>query len=204
MTKIDKLTSYYRFHAPLYDATRWAFLFGRSKINEWISQKLPDAVIEIGCGTGKNLEQIHYLSKDKKCIDLRGVELSESMINKTGKHLNSISNISITQGTYNQDFFRNPKEALLFSYSFTMMNISAEVFAEILAKDVKPGGFLALVDFLDSPSLFFREWMAINHVDFSPNLLDALQRYFDFELCEINNAYLGMWSYVILGAIRKE
>lgn len=203
MTKVDKLSSYYRFHAPVYDATRWTFLFGRSKINQWMAQKQPDSLCEIGCGTGKNLEQIHSYSKRSKEIDLHGVELSESMIKQAQKRLSELSNISVTQAAYHQDYFEKPKEALLFSYSFTMMDFSAVEFAEMVAKDIKPGGYLALVDFFDSPSLLFREWMSTNHVTFHPHLIDILEPYFDFELCEINKAYLGMWSYVVLGGVRK-
>lgn len=203
MTKVDKLSTYYRFHAPVYDATRWTFLFGRSKINQWISQKQPDTLFEIGCGTGKNLEQIQDLSKNNKEIELHGVELSESMIKQARKRLSNISNITVTQSAYHRDYFEEPQNALLFSYCFTMMNFTAEAFAEMVAKDIKPGGYLALVDFFDSSSLFFREWMSKNHVTFYPNLIDVLEPYFDFELCEVNKAYLGMWSYVVLGGVRK-
>ena len=50
------LTRYYRWHAPLYDATRWSFLFGRAALIRGIAlHRRPRRILEVGCGTGANL-----------------------------------------------------------------------------------------------------------------------------------------------------
>ena len=47
------LTRYYRWHAPLYDATRWSFLFGRAALIRGIAlHRRPRRILEVGCGTG--------------------------------------------------------------------------------------------------------------------------------------------------------
>lgn len=51
------LSRYYRWHARLYDATRWSFLFGRAALIRSIAgfRAPPRHILEIGCGTGSNL-----------------------------------------------------------------------------------------------------------------------------------------------------
>lgn len=51
------LTAYYRWHARIYDLTRWAFLFGRSQLIHKAAYRVvqPARILEVGCGTGRNL-----------------------------------------------------------------------------------------------------------------------------------------------------
>lgn len=57
---MEQLERYYRFHATIYDATRWLFLFGREGIIREIRARLPEdgEIVEIGCGTGRNLARL--------------------------------------------------------------------------------------------------------------------------------------------------
>ena len=53
------LDRYYRWHAHFYDATRWAFLFGRKALIRLAAKQLqPRRILEVGCGTGKNLAEL--------------------------------------------------------------------------------------------------------------------------------------------------
>ena len=50
------LERYYQFHSRIYDATRWSFLFGREEVLlRAASVTTPKRILEVGCGTGRNL-----------------------------------------------------------------------------------------------------------------------------------------------------
>ncbi len=53
------LEKYYRFHSRIYDATRWLFLFGRDRLIKTAALfTRPRRILEVGCGTGKNLVRL--------------------------------------------------------------------------------------------------------------------------------------------------
>ena len=73
------LPGYYRFHARIYDATRWSFLFGRDRLINLAAETVardglerPARVAEIGCGTGRNLLA---LSRALPGASITGVDL---------------------------------------------------------------------------------------------------------------------------------
>ncbi len=82
----DALRRYYRLHAPLYDATRWSFLFGRTGLVTLSRQRQPGVrrILEIGCGTGKNLESIARAFPE---AEIRGLDLSAEMLEQAGKRV---------------------------------------------------------------------------------------------------------------------
>ena len=72
------LTRYYRWHARLYDATRWSFLFGRTALIRAIAaDSQPRRILEIGCGTGSNLLYLHRQFPDAA---ITGLDLSADML----------------------------------------------------------------------------------------------------------------------------
>ena len=54
----ETMSGYYAWQSRIYDATRWAFLFGRNAVLDTLQLKPGGTVVEIGCGTGHNLEGI--------------------------------------------------------------------------------------------------------------------------------------------------
>ncbi|MBI2966427.1 MAG: class I SAM-dependent methyltransferase [Bacteroidetes bacterium] len=79
-TVSDKVKSYYRYHALIYDATRWLFLFNRKKAIEKLSIQPSDTVLDFGCGTGLNFKYIMQRSKN-----LTGIDFSNDMLDKAKK-----------------------------------------------------------------------------------------------------------------------
>src|SRR4051812_29192202 len=73
------IEGYYRLHAQIYDATRWSFLFGRNAILTRArgAQPRPTRILEVGCGTGRNLRQLARLFPRAQ---LTGVDLSAAML----------------------------------------------------------------------------------------------------------------------------
>jgi S-adenosylmethionine-diacylgycerolhomoserine-N-methlytransferase len=73
-TAVEK---YYRFHSRIYDATRWSFLFGRTAIIKKFAGTAPRNILEVGCGTGRNLVE---LARRFPQAQVTGVDLSATML----------------------------------------------------------------------------------------------------------------------------
>ncbi|MEE9264757.1 MAG: class I SAM-dependent methyltransferase [Vicinamibacteria bacterium] len=82
---VNHVERYYRLHARFYDATRWAFLFGREELLRQVAHRLtPQRVLEVGCGTGRNLPRLTELYPE---ANLTGVDLSPDMLAKAERTL---------------------------------------------------------------------------------------------------------------------
>lgn len=188
------LRRYYRLHAPLYDLTRWAFLFGRRGLCALIAARRPASVLEIGCGTGRNLDQLARLLPDSRLV---GADLSADMLTQARRRLAAHGErLTLWEG----DFARMPAadghDVVLLSYVLTMTHPHTEALLAAAWKQVAPGGVLAIVDFHDSPLRPFRSWMAVNHVRMQGEL-PAYVRDLGGEV-ELKRycAFGGLWRYV--------
>lgn len=189
-----KLQRYYKFHSGIYDATRWSFLFGRQKLL-WELPELPPRprILEIGCGTGKNIQILEYLYPDATIV---GIDLSEDMLKKARLKSECSKRVSLINCRYGAD--KQDLEAfdlVLLSYSLTMIGDQIEKILQQIHEDLKPTGFIAAVDFHNTPFNWFRRWMAANHVEINGTLLSLLLKYFEEEKYSIQKAYLGFWKY---------
>ena len=81
----DDLTDSYRWHARIYDLTRWVFLFGRREIIRQAACRMtrPARILEIGCGTGRNLVE---LAERFPAASVTGLDLSGMRAN-VAKHM---------------------------------------------------------------------------------------------------------------------
>ena len=188
---------YYRFHAGIYDATRWSFLFGRTELIQRVASRFaPSHILEVGCGTGKNLVRLCQQLSQARVV---GLDISEDMLRRARKSLNAYRNrAEFLQRPYDQPLKVNPAfDLILFSYSLSMMPKDWENAIDSVRQDVKPGGLIAVVDFHDSCSSGFKRWMGVNHVRMDGHLLPRLQSSFRPIQLEINPAYAGWWSYFL-------
>lgn len=185
---------YYQLHAPIYDLTRWSFLFGRESLLDIIPD-LPSqpTILEIGCGTGKNIQRMEYHFPDAKII---GLDLSPEMLDKADQRLQRSKQVELKLERYNADSFDyNSFDLILLSYSLTMFGDQTDMIFNPILEDLKPNGYIAVVDFNTSPFNWFRRWMEFNHVNFSGHLLPLLRKYFHPADIKIKKAYLGLWTY---------
>lgn len=195
----DAMRGYYRFHALIYDLTRWTFLFGRKPL----IHKLPfsgDAspnILEVGCGTGYNLRELHrYFPK----AHLTGLDVSADMLRQAQKRFKGYSEqVSWVNKPYlpEDDTFKGKPDAILFSYSLTMINPQWKDLLHKAKEDLKPGGIIGVVDFHNSPYAWFKAHMANNHVKMEGHLLPVLEELFEVEERHVNDAYLGIWQYLL-------
>lgn len=191
---INKVERYYKYHSRIYDATRWGFLFGR----KLLLSELPDLpvnprILEVGCGTGKNIEILEYLFPDAKIF---GIDLSTDMLEIARIKAAKTNRIILINSRYGSNELElKPFDLVLLSYSLTMTGSSTESVLQRVLEDLKPNGKIAVVDFHNSPFQWFRRWMGRNHVNMNGQLLPLLNKYFTAEDISISKAYLGLWQY---------
>jgi S-adenosylmethionine-diacylgycerolhomoserine-N-methlytransferase len=185
------MRSYYRWHARIYDATRWAFLFGRTTLLKElpINDLAEKNLLEIGCGTGHNLR---WLAQNRPSWGLTGVDVSPDMLAQAAK---AAPRAALVERAYGSADWRPspPPDFVLFSYALTMFNPGWEAAVERAWADLPLGGRIAVVDFHDTPSGAFRWWMGQNHVRMEGHLLPFLQARFRTESLAVRPAWLGLW-----------
>jgi S-adenosylmethionine-diacylgycerolhomoserine-N-methlytransferase len=193
------MTNYYRWHAKIYDATRWTFLFGRQWLLDFLPFERVDrvTVVEVGCGTGFNLRGLARRYPKAKLV---GIDIAQPMLDIAEKECKNIFNSlifkKISYGTEGYLPVEHPN-ALLFSYCLTMVNPDWEKLVLQAQSDLKEGGYIAVVDFQETPFSLFRRWMRFNHVRMEAHVLPFLQAHFTTFKVEKRRAYFGLWTYFL-------
>ncbi len=193
--EVDPVVRYYRWHARLYDATRWSFLFGRQAlVRDMAAFCQPRRILEVGCGTGGNLVKLHKLFPR---ASLCGVDISPHMLRVAGRKLRS-RNVSpeLLRQPYRHPLSpRNPFDLIVFSYCLSMINPGWEQALQAASRDLGADGWIAVVDFHASASARFKKWMALNHVRLEEHLLPSLEAHFQPRAVTVTPTYRGLWSY---------
>ena len=199
------LEKYYALHAHIYDATRWAFLFGRSAILEVARSAAPAPlrILEVGCGTGRNLIQLARLFPHAQ---LTGVDLSAAMLNVARRKTACYGpRISLKAQSYHAPLGRTGGyDLVLCSYALSMFNPGFEAAIASARADLKHNGHFALVDFHASRWPWFTRWMQINHVRMDGQLLPLLRENFTPVIDQIRPAYGGVWDYGLFVGRKKD
>ncbi len=191
------LERYYRVHAGFYDLTRWSFLLGREALVQRVAACLvPKAVLEVGCGTGRNLGRLGRRFPQAR---LWGVDLSADMLAVARKKLQDLApRLTLIRSAYDRPVGEEPSfDLVVFSYALSMFNPGWEEALAAADWDLLPGGLLAVVDFHDSPFPAFKSWMGLNHVRLDGHLLPGLKARFPLLEAAVHFAYGGLWSYFL-------
>lgn len=196
--QVDHMRSYYAFQAKIYDLTRWTFLYGRKTI----LQKLPfdkDAsidILEVGCGTGVNMVELAKIYPNAR---ITGLDVSGDMLTQASKNLKSYEDrITLVEKPYGgSDEYNGKFDLILFSYSLTMINPQYVDLIHQSKKDIKEGGYVAVVDFHKANFGFYRDFMKGNHVKLEGQVLPVLLENFEPVLCKINTGLVGVWNYLM-------
>ncbi|MEO1078576.1 MAG: methyltransferase domain-containing protein [Pseudomonadota bacterium] len=201
----DNTNAYYRFHARIYDLTRWTFLFGRRALVAHIAERQPRRVLEIGCGTGKNLIELKKRIPDAQCV---GVDASADML-RIARGKAGALNIRWIEGMYPSSEVDAALESMgkpdviLFSYALSMFNPGYDTCLETAHRAIAPDGVVCVVDFHNSPFAWFRRWMAMNHVRMESQLLEAMLQLGELSHYREKRGLLGIWRYnMMMGAPR--
>ncbi len=164
----------YRYQRHIYDATRKYYLLGRDQMIKNLCPPKDGSVLEIGCGTGRNLVAVGQAYKDAK---LYGFDISAEMLasarNSTSKWLPG-RKVKLALGDATRFdpmelFGRSTFDRVFISYSLSMIP-GWENALERAFRALAPGGQLHIVDFGNQqglPSLFrivLQKWLALFHV----------------------------------------
>ncbi len=164
----------YRYQRYIYDLTRKYYLLGRDKLIHDLKPGAGDAVLEIGCGTGRNLIKVAKRYPDARCF---GVDISREMLTTAEtsiKRRRLEGCISLFRGDATNfdgaSLIGQPTfERILISYSLSMIP-SWRTTMERAVRSLAPGGRLLIVDFgeLEGWPPWFRrsllKWLSLFHV----------------------------------------
>ncbi|MFZ4763418.1 MAG: class I SAM-dependent methyltransferase [Roseimicrobium sp.] len=195
--KASNIERYYRFHSMIYDATRWTFLFGRNTILDLVARHgQPKHILEIGCGTGRNLTALARRFPEAR---LTGLDLSEAMLDLARRKSAALGDrITFVQQRYDAPLSTTPQyDLVLCSYALTMFNPGWDVAIDCAAQDLIPGGLLAIVDFHDSATPAFKRWMGVNHVRMDAHIRPQVQNVTQPLEDHVRQAYGGLWQYML-------
>lgn len=164
----------YRFQRHIYDATRKFYLLGRDGLIADLKPPPSGAVLEIGCGTGRNLIKIARRYPHARCY---GLDVSEEMLRTAREQVAkaglseriTLAQADATSFDPQALFGRAGFERVVISYALSMIPPWREALAQAM-RVVTPGGALHIVDFGDQAHLpgpfkaLLNRWLALFHV----------------------------------------
>ena len=186
MATTEEMDRMYHWTRHVYDFSRKYYLLGRDRLLREMELHPDDRVVEIGCGTARNLIKLARMRPDVRCF---GVDVSTEMLaTATAKVKSRRLQNRITlalcfaeQLDYAKTFQLDaPFDAAFFSYSLSMIPTFKEAIDAALA-NVKRGGAIYVVDFWDQgewPRWFrfvLKGWLDLFHVHYRPELLEYLR-----------------------------
>ena len=174
----------YRYQRYIYDFTRKYYLFGRDTLIRELNPPPGASVLEVGCGTGRNLAVLGELYPGAR---LFGLDISAEMLatakaklrrqNRADAVLRVADATNFTAASFDQEGF----DRIVISYALSMVpEWEKAVDAAIAA--LKPGGSLHIVDFGQQegwPAGFRRllqSWLGRFHVTPRESLFDAMRK----------------------------
>ncbi|MDQ0394662.1 class I SAM-dependent methyltransferase [Labrys monachus] len=162
----------YRYQRHIYDLTRKYYLLGRDRLIASIKPGKDDAILEIGCGTGRNLVAV---ARRYPQSPLYGFDISTAMLETARRSLarRGLARIALAQADATRfeagEIGRPGFERIYISYTLSMIPDWRAVLERAVA-GLTPGGRLLIVDFGQQerlPAWFKRllfAWLARYHV----------------------------------------
>jgi S-adenosylmethionine-diacylgycerolhomoserine-N-methlytransferase len=164
----------YRRQRHIYDASRKFYLLGRDELIAGLSPPRGGSVLEIGCGTGRNLVKLARAYPGLRCC---GLDVSAEMLGTAGASLRRAGlagRIQLAQADATSFdpmalFGRAAFDRIVISYALSMIPPWREALAQA-ACCLAPSGSLHIVDFGDQAGLpgpfrlVLNRWLALFHV----------------------------------------
>jgi S-adenosylmethionine-diacylgycerolhomoserine-N-methlytransferase len=182
----QKMNRMYRWTRHVYDSTRRYYLLGRDRMLAQIADRPAGAVLEVGCGTARNLR---VLDDQAPHHTLYGLDASLAMLATAREKLERAGctgRVTLAQGLAQElrpkDQFGvdGPFDVIFFSYVLSMIPAWDAALAAALSH-LAPNGRLYIVDFWDQAGLppavgtALRTWLGLFDVEPRPDLLRTLR-----------------------------
>ena len=200
----------YRRQRHVYDLSRKYYLLGRDRLIADLAPPPGERVLEIGCGTARNLVAVAHRYPEAR---LFGIDISAEML-LTARQMVEQQGLAARVRLAHADatrfdpaiLFGVPSFSRVFiSYSLSMIPTWEAVLAQALAW-LRPGGELHLVDFggqEELPVWFragLRRWLALFHVTPRDGLEAVLAALADRQmasLCRFERPFRGYAQYAV-------
>jgi S-adenosylmethionine-diacylgycerolhomoserine-N-methlytransferase len=183
----ERLEAFYAPQAEHYDAFRERLLHGRAELMALLAPAPGERVVELGAGTGRNIELLGERVGTLGQVDL--VDLCPALLELARRRACHHPNVRVIEAdavTYRPE---EPVDCVYFSYSLTMIPDWRGALTNAVSM-LRPGGALGLVDFYVSepaPALglarhgaftrwFWPRWFGHDGVHPNPNHLATLRR----------------------------
>ena len=144
------LNRYYGHVRHIYDLTRKAYLLGRDPTLDRLLAEPWDRLIEIGPGTGRNLDYLHARRRHAR---IGGVEAADVMLEHAARrcpwaHLKH----GFAEDAALDGVLGGPPQRILFSYCLSMVEDPGAAL-DNAAGQLAPGGAVWVLDFADFTGL---------------------------------------------------
>jgi S-adenosylmethionine-diacylgycerolhomoserine-N-methlytransferase len=159
----------YRHQKHIYDFTRKYYLFGRDRMIADMDVGAGESVLELGCGTGRNLAEI---ARTWPGARLHGLDISREMLGLAARKLGPRAALAAGDATAfdaSTLFGARAFDHVVLSYALSMIPDWQGTIAHA-ATVLAPGGRLHIVDFGDLTDLprpmagLLRGWLRLFHV----------------------------------------
>lgn len=202
----------YRYQRHIYDLTRKFYLLGRDKLIADLDPPPSGRILEIGCGTARNLIRIARRYPDAICY---GVDVSDAMLATARRaiaqaglsHRIHVARADATSFDPDHVFNVRGFDRVMISYALSMIPPWQAVLRRA-SQMLAPKGALLIVDFGDQaglPRLFkhlLYAWLAKFHVEPRRELAQEVRR-----LADENGWRAQTWSpyrgYAICAAVAR-
>ena len=186
MATTEEMDAMYRWTRYIYDITRKYYLLGRDRLLRDMELRPGDRVLEIGCGTARNLIK---LAKQRPDVHCYGLDVSTEMLATAAANVKrhglesriTLRHCFAEELDYAKTFALDaPFDAAFFSYSLSMIPPWAKAIDAALA-NIRRGAAFYVVDFWDQadwPGWFrwlLKGWLDLFHVHYRPELIDHLR-----------------------------
>ena len=197
----------YRLQRHFYDLTRKFYLLGRDDLLTKMNVQAGQTVLEVGCGTGRNLA---ILARRHPDVRFWGLDASTEMLKTAAATMErkKISERVVLRQALAEELdpeglfgLARPFDTIFFSYSLSMIP-TWEQAVEKAISSLAPQGHLHIVDFCDQMGLpaplrwMIKRWLALFGVHHKPELVPALERMAGEGKCELQVKYLyGRYAF---------
>ncbi|WP_159948390.1 class I SAM-dependent methyltransferase [Rhizobium sp. 18065] len=179
----ERMDSMYRYQRHVYDLTRKYYLLGRDRMITGLDVPQAGTLLEVGCGTGRNLLFAHRLYPT---AHLYGLDISAEMLvsaraNFRGRTTQPVLTVADATAFDASQFGTQGFDRVMISYALSMIPDWEEAI-DCALDAVAPGGSLHIVDFGQQEGLprwfrnLLRNWLSRFHVTPRKALREALEQ----------------------------